>query len=123
MTPKQMNVSLFDQLRTALGDSVAFSKGELSLRTTEAPAPPPAASAKDVRKLRRSLRMSQAVFAATLNVSARTIQSWEQGLRRPSDASLRMIQIFRASPGIIAMFYPGMNGHGTDDGRRRRRRR
>ena len=104
---KSKKVSLFDQLTSGLADSIAHSKGELSLKTTQVPPPPPDTNAKEVRDLRQSLRMSQAVFAATLNVSKRTIQSWEQGVRHPSDAALRMIQVVQADPGIIYIFYPG----------------
>jgi transcriptional regulator with XRE-family HTH domain len=42
--------------------------------------------------------MSQAVFAQLLNVSTKTVQSWEQGSRKPSQASLRLIQILEQSP-------------------------
>ena len=42
--------------------------------------------------------MSQAVFARMLNVSTKTVQSWEQGQRRPSQAALRLIQVFRQNP-------------------------
>lgn len=100
-------MSVFEQLRAGLEDSVAYSKGSLSLKTVELPVPPPAVSANDVRALRQSLHMSQAVFAATLNVSTKTIQSWEQGLREPSDAALRMIQIVRVNPGVVGVFFEG----------------
>jgi len=33
--------SLFDRLREGLEESIAYSKGELSLVTTELPTPPP----------------------------------------------------------------------------------
>jgi DNA-binding XRE family transcriptional regulator len=39
--------------------------------------------------------MSQAVFAQVLNVSTKTIQSWKQGSRKPSQVALRLIQVFR----------------------------
>ena len=42
--------------------------------------------------------MSQAVFARLLNVSTKTVQSWEQGTRKPSRAALRLIQIFGKNP-------------------------
>lgn len=109
---KHEKMSVFEQLKAGLEDSVAYSKGELSLRTAELPVPPPAVSANDVRTLRRSLHMSQAVFEATLNVSPKTIQSWEQGLREPSDAALRMIQIVRVNPGIVGQFF-GRNGRSS----------
>jgi putative transcriptional regulator len=105
-------MSVFEQLKSGLEDSVAYSKGNLSLKTAVLPVPPPAVSANDVRALRQSLHMSQAVFAATLNVSPRTIQSWEQGLREPSDAALRMIQIIRVNPGVVGQFFGG-NGRSS----------
>ena len=51
--------------------------------------------------LRKQYRMSQAVFAAVVNVSVKTVQSWEQGLRRPSDAALRMLQVIRREPDVV----------------------
>ena len=107
---KHHKMSVFEQLKAGLEDSVAYSKGNLSLKTAELPVPPPAVSADDVRTLRQSLHMSQAVFAATLNVSTKTIQSWEQGLREPSDAALRMIQIVRVNPGVVGVFFEGNGG-------------
>lgn len=104
---KPTKLSVFDQIKAGLEDSAAYSKGTLSLKTTELPVPPPAVTANEVRGLRRSLHMSQAVFAATLNVSARTVQSWEQGVREPSDAALRMIQIVRVNPGVIRELFNG----------------
>lgn len=91
------DVSVFDQIKAGLEDSIAFSKGKLSLRTPELPSPPPKASSGDVARIRRKLRMSQAVFAALLNVSPKTVQSWEQGLREPSDAALRLLQLIGKS--------------------------
>ena len=101
MTNKDEPMSVFDQIKAGLADSVAFSRGELSLETTELPAPPPKRAPKQIVALRRSFRMSQAVFAATLNVSKKTVQSWEQGLRKPSDASLRMLQVIRIEPQVV----------------------
>ena len=109
---KHEKMSVFEQLKSGLEDSVAYSKGELSLKTAELPFPPPTVSANDVRVLRQSLHMSQAVFAATLNVSTKPIQSWEQGLREPSDAALRMIQIVRVNPGVVGQFF-GRNGRSS----------
>jgi DNA-binding transcriptional regulator YiaG len=33
-----------------------------------------------------------------LNVSTKTVQSWEHGTRRPSQAALRLIQVLRQNP-------------------------
>jgi putative transcriptional regulator len=80
--------------------AIRHAKGEITLKTTiiEMPDPPPEISAKEITRLRVESGMSQADFAGALNVSAKTVQSWEQGQRRPSQAALRLIQVFRHDP-------------------------
>ncbi len=51
--------------------------------------------------MRTQATMSQAVFAKLLNVSTKTLQSWEQGVRQPSDVSRRLFQVFREVPGML----------------------
>lgn len=103
MSKKKPALSLFEQLKSGLDDSIAYSRGELELPTITItlPSPPPKTNPKKIAALRRNLRMSQTVFAATLNVSKKTVQSWEQGIRSPSDASLRLLQIIRKRPDVV----------------------
>jgi putative transcriptional regulator len=91
---------LFERLRAGLEEGIRHAKGEITLTTTtlEMPDQPPKISAKEVTSLRLKSGMSQAVFARMLNVSAKTVQSWEQGQRRPSQAALRLIQVYRHDP-------------------------
>jgi len=110
MTNENESMSVFDQIKSGLGDSVAFSRGELSLNTTGLPAPPPQQAPRQIASLRKSLRMSQAVFAATLNVSKKTVQSWEQGLRKPSDASPRMLQVIHIEPQVVQKVFSVKSG-------------
>jgi putative transcriptional regulator len=74
----------------------------LTLRTVQVPAPPPEIAAEEVTSLRAKSGMSQAVFAGLLNVSTKTVQSWEQGERKPSHAALRILQLFREHPAFVA---------------------
>jgi putative transcriptional regulator len=92
---------LADRLKDGLTEAIQFAKGELTLRTVRVPDPPPEIAAKEVTSLRTKTGMSQAVFARVLNVSTKTVQSWEQGERKPSHAALRMLQVFRASPTFV----------------------
>ena len=101
MTTKSKRKPFAARLKAGLAEAVQFAKGELTLRTVEAPAPPPAVVAKDVTSLRTEAGMSQAVFARVLNVSTKTVQSWEQGDRKPSHAALRMLQVFRENPKLV----------------------
>ncbi len=97
--------SLFDRLRKGLAESSAYSRGELTLATTELPAAPPKPGPKEIVSLRKDFHMSQAVFAAVLNVSVKTVQSWEQGVREPSDVGLRMLQLLRREPDIVQKIF------------------
>lgn len=95
---KHGNTEFFDRLMKGLNECLQHARGEITLRTIEIPEPPPHFKSKDVLKLRQRCKMSQGVFAAVLNVSVKTVQSWEQGERKPSRASLRLLQIMAAKP-------------------------
>jgi putative transcriptional regulator len=91
----------FERLKTGLEEGIAHAKGELTLRTIDVPEAPPEIDARTLVALREQAEMSQAVFARVLYVSAKTVQSWEQGVRVPSRASRRLIHIFTEQPGVV----------------------
>ena len=114
----------FERLQKGLQESVAYSRGEINLKTTDLPMPPPKAGANQVVDLRKRLGMSQALFAATLNVSPKTVQSWEQGIRKPADAALRMLQVISERPQVVKLIFSasGESNSRTGSGRPRRAR-
>ena len=93
---------LFERLKQGLEESIAHSKGKLTLTNIKVPDDPPEIDAATLAALRNRVGMSQRVFAKLLSVSCKTLQSWEQGARKPSDASLRLIQIFSEHPETFA---------------------
>ncbi|MFM7924479.1 MAG: helix-turn-helix domain-containing protein [Planctomycetaceae bacterium] len=93
--------SLFERLQKGLQEGVAHCRGELTLKTVEVPEDPPQIDAATLAALRHQAAMSQSVFAGLLSVSTKTLQSWEQGTRHPSDAALRLIQLFTQHPEIV----------------------
>ena len=101
MTVESKREPLARRLKAGLTEAVRSARGELTLRTVRIPDPPPEIPAKEVTSLRVKTGMSQAVFARVLNVSTKTVQSWEQGERKPSHASLRMLQVFRVNPEFV----------------------
>lgn len=92
---------LFERLKQGLEEGIAHAKGELTLRTVVMPEEPPEIDAETLVSLRDQSAMSQGVFARMLNVSTKTVQSWEQGVRTPSHASRRLIQIFSEHPETV----------------------
>ena len=57
--------------------------------------------ANEVASARLKTGLSQAEFAQVLQISARTLQEWEQGRRSPSGAAKALIQIAFRHPEII----------------------
>jgi putative transcriptional regulator len=96
--PKRLPVA--EQIRKGQEEPLLHANGGITLQTTtlETPDRPPEVGAEELTKLRLKNGMSQSVFAQVLNVSTKTVQSWEQGQRKPSQAALRLIQVFRHDP-------------------------
>src|SRR5438105_622068 len=104
----------FERLKAGLEEGIAHARGELTLKTVAVPEAPPEIDAKTLVALREEAAMSQAVFAKVLNVSSKTVQSWEQGNRVPSMASRRLIQLFTEEPGMVCKVVglPAVQLHG-----------
>lgn len=98
--------NFFEQLKEGLEEVLAHKEGKITLRseTIEIPAPPEDYTARDIKKIRKKGRYSQSIFAKVLNVSIKTVQSWESGERFPSHAALRLLEIVDKGiyrPGIV----------------------
>jgi len=52
-------------------------------------------TARQIKVLRVSNKLSQPVFAAYLNLSPSTIRQWENGDKEPSGPSLKLLNIVR----------------------------
>ncbi len=50
-------------------------------------------SPEEIKIIREKEHVSQAVFAAFLNASASTVRQWEQGKKKPTGISLKMLNL------------------------------
>jgi len=75
--------------------------GSLDLRAVELPSRPKPLKPAEIRALRTSLNASQALFARLLNVSSNAVESWEQGIREPRQATLKLLHIVRKTPAAL----------------------
>ncbi len=68
---------------------------EVTMREFDALCLPPVKryTAADIRRMRAKLRVSQAVFAAYMNVGKTTVQQWEQGQKKPNGPSLKLLDL------------------------------
>jgi putative transcriptional regulator len=75
--------------------------GGLDLRSVQMPVAPKPLKPAEIRALRASMNASQALFARLLNVSSNAVESWEQGIREPRQATLKLLHIARKTPGAL----------------------
>lgn len=76
-------------------------KKKLTLRTTILPKSVKDIKPSEIRAIRKRLNVSQAIFAAMLNVPPITEKKWENGERKPSGAALKLLHIAKTQPQIL----------------------
>jgi len=74
---------------------------KLDLRAVEIPPRPKPMKPADIRALRENLNASQTLFARLLNVSSNAVESWEQGIREPRQATLKLLHVARRNPDVL----------------------
>jgi DNA-binding transcriptional regulator YiaG len=71
------------------------------LRAADLPSRPKPLKPSDIRAIRASLNASQALLARLLNVSSNAVESWEQGIREPRQATLKLLHIAKKNPAVL----------------------
>jgi putative transcriptional regulator len=85
----------------ALGDE---REGKVTLRRVTAEAAEPLEiSADEIRRVRESAHVSQAVMAHRLRVNLRTWQNWEQGKARPNTQAAVLIRLVEKHPETLGL--------------------
>jgi len=99
-----MSDETFAELMESAEQALAYERGARGgFRVTRIglPRPPQPMSSAEITRVRKHLNYSQSVFARLLNVSVKTVQGWEQGVREPSDASLKLLAIAKKRPEVL----------------------
>ncbi|MCK5874712.1 MAG: helix-turn-helix domain-containing protein [Alcanivoracaceae bacterium] len=94
-TTSKSAASTGEELGRKLLQSVREMKAGKAARITQI-------APNEVATARLRTGLTQAQFAMALQISARTLQEWEQGRRKPSGAALALIQIASRHPEVIA---------------------
>jgi len=73
----------------------AGAMNEITMREVESLCLPAKRSFQpdDIRRIRTSNHVSQAVFAAILGIGKTTVQQWEQGQKKPSGPAQRLLDL------------------------------
>jgi DNA-binding transcriptional regulator YiaG len=93
---------IFGELRQSLSEALAYERGKpVAVRLSELPRPPKPLSPGKIRAIRQSFNVSQAGFARIINVSVNAVESWEQGVRRPREATLKLLAVAVRHPEVL----------------------
>ena len=68
---------------------------KITLRILGDKAKPPVLTPDEIRAIREAARMSQAVFAHTLNVTPGYVSQLERGAKRPTGAALALLTVIK----------------------------
>lgn|SRR5689334_10631708 len=82
---------------TAKGLHKAGVMDQVTLREFDRLCLPPIESLKpeQIKQIRESSRVSQAVFAVLLNTSVSTVQKWEIGQKKPTGTALKLLHLVK----------------------------
>ncbi len=93
--------NLFEELNQSLEEARKHDQGKLTLRSTSVEIKPLDITPNEIIRIRESLKMSQALFAAYLHTNKRTYEKWEQGESRPNEQAITLLKLVKRDPDIL----------------------
>lgn len=94
-------MDVYESIITGLTEAIGYEKGTVKARKEMCTVnPAPAFSAQEIKSIRVSLQMTQAIFAEVLGVSKKTVEAWEAGTNAPIGTARRMLSMLKADPSL-----------------------
>ncbi len=97
-------------LIAGLKEVVEYEQGKKHLRakTIEVPGPAKHWKKEQIAHVRKDIyQVSQPVFASFLSVTPSTVKAWEQGLKTPSGAASRLLELAAMDPQLFTRLARG----------------
>ena len=91
-----MDDKLFKELNTNLKEAVKVVKGTSAPKSVYVVLSP-----AEIKAIRASVKMSQAIFARSFQLSLDTVKGWEQGKRKPDVAAANYLRMIKADPEYV----------------------
>ena len=91
-----MDEKHFRELDTNLKKAAKIAKGTMSPKSVYVVLTP-----AEIKTIRTSVKMSQAVFARSFQLSLDTLKGWEQGKRKPDVAAANFLRMIKADPEFV----------------------
>lgn len=92
-------MSVYEGIMQGLNEALEYEKGNLKAKTVKlSVAPLPDIESSEIKDIRKSLDMTQVMFAAVIGVSTKTVEAWENGINVPSGVARRMLSLLQLDP-------------------------
>ncbi|SFR18514.1 helix-turn-helix domain-containing protein [Desulfoscipio geothermicus] len=101
-------MNVYDSIIKGLNEAIAYEKGQLKKgvkRHVVKIAPLPNYKAREIKRIRQTLNLSQAAFASIIGVSPKTVEAWESGRNIPQGPSQRMLELLDKNGSSIIKNY------------------
>ena len=98
---KNKRISKSEVVRGVMESLLDLHGNKFTLKSVKAPGRIRKLSKTEIKKIRKELTVSVEVFAHLLNVSHRTVYSWESGKTKPKGAALRLLCIVKKQPKML----------------------
>ena len=96
-----INEAITSTVENMLDTNLEVSFTEKELRKLGVKLDPVTITAGEIQKVRKTLRLSQSVFAKLLNVSLSSVRQWEQGIRTPSGSTMVLLELLQREPKLL----------------------
>src|SRR5437016_13330091 len=94
--------NLFTELSEGMGSLADARQEKRTLRThTVEYKPAPEVTPQELIRVRKTLRISRALFAAYLRTNVRTMENWEQGRAKPNAQAALLINLVKRYPDTV----------------------
>jgi putative transcriptional regulator len=88
---------IFGEIVSGLDEAIRYAKGTARKKAFRVHIP----EKIDVRGIRKSLKMSQEVFASHFGFSAARVKDWEQGRSSPDTAVRAYLRVIEEKPKVV----------------------
>ena len=99
-------MSAYSSIIKGLQEAIEYEKGNLKgvKRHVVTVKPLTVYKAREIKKIRTNLELSQSAFANIIGVSKKAVEAWEAGINIPQGPAQRMLELLDKEP-VIAEKY------------------
>lgn len=98
-------MSVYEGIMKGLQEAVEYTDGKINARKNKLSVTPLRIfNAEEIRKIRKDMQMTQAIFASFMGVSPKTVEAWECGRNEPDGPARRILSMLQTDPELPERF-------------------